>query len=446
MAGYNRLKLNFQLSTNEERAAFLEEYLSKEPFISKPPTEDELEMMGNYLLWGKDPVTGLNAKQAGLCDIETKHGTWDKNSNIESLEGLMEQPTFNEASLLSFESAPSKTKRDVFSRKEALAECPEYLRETLTDLFQRIDRTDLAINYYDLAHGKRKNLPRPELLNKFSEEEQKELEEWAAKWNQYAYLKQRHQLVEMRREQYVIRDSFKETLLVERDVVVPAAPPELDADIAVLPLGLQGGQMVQKMLFRPWPSLIPTNYSEEELQIISDFYWEKQRFTPAANQFFIDFRELEHVYQLFLQFFDLEDAADAADVRVESNLRQLLDTLNFYIDRAELTELHKEILDLKMKKVRNTEIAPLVNKKWGKSYTPNYISTIFRQHIIPRINEAAAFHEKIVSNLFFEEEFKTCTGCGETLLICAENFTRKCRSKDGFTSRCKKCEKAARKR
>jgi hypothetical protein len=90
MAGYNRLKLNFQLSTNEERAAFLEEYLSKEPFISKPPTEDELEMMGNYLLWGKDPVTGLNAKQAGLCDIETKHGTWDKNSNIESLEGLME--------------------------------------------------------------------------------------------------------------------------------------------------------------------------------------------------------------------------------------------------------------------------------------------------------------------------------------------------------------------
>jgi NAD-dependent dihydropyrimidine dehydrogenase PreA subunit len=99
-----------------------------------------------------------------------------------------------------------------------------------------------------------------------------------------------------------------------------------------------------------------------------------------------------------------------------------------------------------MKKVKNEDIAYQINKKYDKTYTPNYISTIFRQRIIPKINEAAAFHEKIVSNLFFEEEFKTCPGCGQTLLRCPENFTRKSRSKDGYTSRCKKCEKAARKK
>jgi hypothetical protein len=49
-----------------------------------------------------------------------------------------------------------------------------------------------------------------------------------------------------------------------------------------------------------------------------------------------------------------------------------------------------------------------------------------------------------VSNIFFEEEFKTCTGCGKTLLRDTDNFTRKSRSKDGFTSRCKHCEKEAR--
>ena len=146
-----------------------------------------------------------------------------------------------------------------------------------------------------------------------------------------------------------------------------------------------------------------------------------------------------------MHFFELEDAAEAEE-RLECGLQQLLDTLNFYVERAELSEVHKEVLDLKMKKMRNTDIASIINKKWGKSYTPNYISTIFRQHIIPRINDAAIFHEKIVSNLFFEEEFKTCTGCGETLLKCPENFTRKGRSKDGFTSRCKKCEKIARKK
>ena len=119
-------------------------------------------------------------------------------------------------------------------------------------------------------------------------------------------------------------------------------------------------------------------------------------------------------------------------------------TLEYYIERAELSELQQHILDLKLKKVRNVDIAFEVNKKWGKSYTPNYISTIFRQRIIPKINEAAAHHEQVVSNLPFEEEFKTCTGCGRTLLRNADNFTRKARSKDGFTSRCKACEKSAR--
>lgn len=445
MATHNRLKLDFSLSTNAERAEFLQNYLAQEPFITRPPTEDELEMMGNYLLWGKDPATGLNAQQEGLLTIDTKHGTWDKDSNIDSLDGLMEQPTFNEACIHPLDAVPYKVKREVFSRKEALTNCPESLRQTLVDLFRRIDEIDLAINYYDLAHGKRINPPREELLRTFTAAEQEELQQWSSKWNQYTYLKQRHLLVELRREQYVIRDSFKQTLLVEQDIVVPAAPPEINAEIEVLPLGVVGTTYCAAKLFRDWNSLIPANYTEEDLKEISDFYWKKQNYKPAANQFYIDFRELEHVYQLFLSFFDLEDAADGADVRLESNLRQLLDTLVFYIERAELTDLQKEILDMKMKKVRNTEIAATVNKKWCKNYTPNYISTIFRQRIIPKINEAAAFHVKIVSNIFFEEEFKACTCCGKVFLRCPENFTKNSRAKDGLVARCKACEKAARK-
>ena len=137
MASANRLRLDFTLTTNEERVAFLNEYLTRPEFVKRPPTNEELETMGNYLLWGKDPVTGLNAQQEGFVEIETKHCTWDKNGNTESLEGLMESPTFNEASLLPLETAaPIKVKREVFSRKEALAKCPDYLRETFVNLFR----------------------------------------------------------------------------------------------------------------------------------------------------------------------------------------------------------------------------------------------------------------------------------------------------------------------
>ena len=105
----------------------------------------------------------------------------------------MESPTFNEASLLPMGTvAPIKVKREVFSRKEALAKCPDYLIDTFTDLFRQIDELDLTINYYELAHNRRKNPPRDELLRKFTDEECALLQEKATHWNQYKYLKMRH--------------------------------------------------------------------------------------------------------------------------------------------------------------------------------------------------------------------------------------------------------------
>ena len=178
------------------------------------------------------------------------------------------------------------------------------------------------------------------------------------------------------------------------------------------------------------------------MELISELYWKKKEYKPSAQQRYIDFRELEHVYEMFQQFFELDDAASFAEM--DSNLPALMETLKFYTEQAELSEIQREILDMKLKKVKNTDIAIEINKKWKKTYTPNYISTIFRQRIIPKINEAAVYHEKLVSNVFFEEEFKTCTGCGRTLLRDTDNFTRKTRSKDGFTTRCKRCEKEAR--
>lgn len=444
MASANRLHLDFKLTTTEERNAFLQQYLQHPQFTERPPTEDELETMANYLLWGKDPVTGLNVKQEGLIDIETKHSTWSKN-NTESLEGLMESPTFNEASLMTLDAAPpAKSKKEVFSRKEALANCPESMVADFTELFNRIDRMEMMINLYELAHGKREKPPREQLAAKFDEEEQCRMREAISHWNQFRYLKMRHELVELRREQYTLRDSFQSSMLSAptTDADTYDSRPAFDVGIEVLPLGLKMDQGIPGLVFRKWIDLIPANYSEETLKPISDLYWSKQNYKPGSQQHYIDFRELEHVYEMFQVFFELNDAAVEADL--ESTLPQLMATLNFYIEQADLGEMQREILDMKLRKVKNVDIALAVNKKWKKTYTPNYISTIFRQHIIPKINDAAKYHEKIVGNLFFEEEFKTCPKCGRTLLRDAENFTRRSRSKDGFTNRCKACEKLSR--
>ena len=144
------------------------------------------------------------------------------------------------------------------------------------------------------------------------------------------------------------------------------------------------------------------------------------------------------VYQLFLK---LEELGEEDSDDLFSTTSQLLITLNFYIDQAELTEVHKSILDLKIGKQKNQDIASYINKTYGKTYTTNYISTIFRQKIIPLINRAAAYHEQIIGSLPFEEEFKACTKCGRILLRDPANFVRKSRAKDGLSNHCKACDK-----
>ena len=451
----NRLHLDFKLVTTDQRRDFLTQYLQQEQFKQRPPTEEELETMGNYLLWGKDPVTGLNAKQAGIVDLETKHGTWDKG-NTDSLEELMEQPTFTEASLFAIGAAPTKTRREVFSRKEALAKCPDYLRETFVDLFRRIDKLDLQINYYDLAHGKRKNPPRDTLLAQFTPEQPQAAQDEIAHWNQYYYLKMRHLLVELRREQYTLKDAYSSLHAGGNEINPDEFIPEdervdFGVEVPVFPMGLINNSDAACLVFDEWTKLTPFHKNEQQLEQISRYYWEKKeeerRVRERENGHnarcqYIDFRELEHVYQLLMYFFELQE--EGKEEMLGNCLPDLMRTLQFYIDRADLTDLHKEILDMKLRKVANVDIASQINSKWKKTYTPNYISTIFRQRIIPKINEAAAYHEKLLSNIYFEEEFKTCSGCGQILLRDADNFTRKSRSSDGFTARCKRCEKKAR--
>lgn len=181
----------------------------------------------------------------------------------------------------------------------------------------------------------------------------------------------------------------------------------------------------------------PSTYSESDLQKVLSFYWDKMSSSRPVIHF--DFTNLEHVYELFGQLNELEESLDT--LPVDSTLRQLLSTLQYYINLTDLTEAQREILDLKINKTKNLDIATAINKKYNKSYTANYISTIFRQKIIPRINETAAFHAKIIENLTFSENFKKCGGCGKILLLDADNFVRKSRSKDGFATRCKICDR-----
>ena len=435
----NRLHLDFSIPGTHERKSFVDEYVQRPEFIRAPLTEDELETIANYILWGKD-ADGTNVTQRGEIQIETRNKTWQRD-DTESLDAMMESPTFNEASLRRPTEARTKIAREVFDRNEALAQCPPHMRPIFEELFARIDKLELSIHWYEFDHGKRKEEPRSALQKRFTPEEINAARKTASSWNQYKYLKQRHLIVELRREQFTLRDSY-----IERHMRHTPPEPDLDpvnldfdAEIPVFPLGLVGTPF-SDLVFKPETELNPYTYTEDEIDTLIRHYWSKKQ--QSRPQLFFDFGELEHVYELFGQLNEIEEDLDA--LPLESNMKKLLDTLKYYIALTDLNEAQKEILDLKINKVKNQDIADQINKKYDKSYTANYISTIFRQKIIPHINETANFHALIIENMCFEENFKKCNGCGKILLIDAENFVRKSRSKDGFSTKCKKCDRADR--
>lgn len=436
----NRLNLDWALSTAKERTQFLNTYIQSETFSKRPPTEEELETMANYVLWGQDS-DGLNSDQRKEIQLPRRNATWSAQ-NLESLDELLESPTFSESSLYQLGDAAPKKVREVFSRERIRASLNQKELKPFEELWRQIDETELIINFFEEEKGKRKNPPRESLLRRFNEEEQRTLRARSSQLNQFSYLKLRHLLVELRRQQYTLRDCYLPPTI---GFAAPAPPPpeetpiQFEDNVPVFPLGVVG-----EIWFKDFQELIPKSFSEADLKKISTQYWRKKEEEKTSSLYF-DFRELEPVYQLFLELEDFQEEEKHKEDDLPSNSK-LIDTLWFYVRQADLSDIHRLILELKISKTKNQDIADKINREFGKNYTANYISTIFRQKIIPAINEAAIYHERVVGALFFEEEFKVCSCCGRTLLRDPINFVRRSRAKDGLSNHCKKCDKEERER
>lgn len=431
----NRLKLDFSLESAQDRVNFINSYIVQFPTL----TQSEASTIADYLLWGKTEEGVALGADAGL---ETR---WSKPNEAESLDAVLENPALSNAQLYALNDAVVLRKpRNVFSREEARREAPDYLKQTYEDLWKTIDEVELEINFYELRVGKREKPPREELLKRFTDDEVERIRAAAEKLNQYGYLKLRHRIRELRTEQFTIRDSYRSTFNITQSTYSPKNNSFVfDCDVEVLPLGIKEG-IVGEMIFDV--NFDPAAFDEEQLRLISNLVWKKKDIDKEKKIF--DFRNLEAVYQLYLFKEDFDDRLEEVEYNhiIENNLSQLLETLNFYEQIADLTDIQREILRMKEKKQKNAEIARYINKKYGKSYTANYISTIFRQKIIVKINEAAELHRDTVENCFFPENFRKCPDCGRILLLDARNWVRKVRSKDGFQNKCKRCEREQRKR
>ena len=419
----NGLVLDFDLETMEERQNYVNNLVSEWESKGKNLREVDLTLLADYVLYGKDK-DGLSPVKKKEVEIDTKYDSYERK-NIPSLNQLMEQPSFDETTLLPLTTKqPYKKNVNKNFNRDEVKDIKEFHQ-----LWRDIDNLAAEIDFFS---GKKE-------LKEFSPEIQNHLNSLSSVPTQLNLYKKKHTLIEMRRQQFTMRDYFLPTTFkkpqlshyIDRE---PRAIEWQTFDYQILPLGVYNKNDPVFTLFIDKGSYL---YGKDSALLDS-----KKIYIPQETEHSIDFRNTDHLYQLF-RFY--EELRIAAINDPESTINLILDTLDFYIEATHFNEQTKEILYLKIQKYTNEFIADYINKKYNKRHTPNYISTIFKGRICEDIAETAQLHYDTFMARHNKMAFKTCTTCGTTKLKDIRNFVRKSRSSDGISSRCKECDKIERK-
>lgn len=419
----NRLILNWDLESREERLSFTHQYIDT---LNFELNETELETLANYILWGK------TASGADIDDIElpTKFG---QKSEVESLDALLESPTFNENLLRGPSDPVYKIPKNSFSRslaRQQLQSENSHLLPIFENLWREIDETELICNFYELANNRRTKPPRDTLLKRFSAEDAAAIETYAKTLKPYDYLRKRRLLIELRRQQYTLKDFYAPPRLSHTSHTAPVATYSDSDPISIRPFPISLNSPLGRLIYNPNTFPNPSDFTEEDLKSISKLIW-----TPPSTPNSFNFEDPTHLTLL---------APLLPTLTSDSPFYEIGQIFQVYKSLSKLEPFQLRIFELKSNQKTNQEIQTTINEEFGKKYTINYISTIYHKSVIEKIAATASLHREVVENLFFPENFKTCIDCGRTLLRETTNFMRKGRSKDGFSPRCKECEKKLR--
>ena len=388
------VNLDFSIITSKERKEFAENYIKNNS--SRQFSASDLETIANYILYGKDRETGDSIVDRKEVEIKTRYNSYAKKAP-ESLDELMENPTFDENCFIKDRNRYKVIKPKIDREKDADVPGIQELWETI-DYYQHI---------LDSNSGKVNDPAAPKLTS-------------------LQLYKFKHMIIDLRRQQFYLRDMVKPTICMFKTNIRKTYQVEGDgvpwdfqnSNFSIAPLGVLIGK--DEKFFNP------RNYRGPEYSYNKD------------AKYIIDFRNFEHIYYLLENY---EELRISSENKPESTIGFLLDTLDFYIERANLSDSKQIILEYKKKKIKNEVIREKLERDFGLTHSVNYISTIWKQKICKKIAETAQLHYDYYLNREKPFAWKKCNQCGEIKLKDTREFMRKSRSSDGLANRCKRCDK-----
>ena len=392
-----KFKLDFTIESSKDRL----EAIKTIPLDTL--TKKDLETISNYILYGKDE-DGTSIVQRKEIQIKSKFNSYQKKENlVTSLDALMESPTFDENIFQKDRTIYKKVKPETLYKNEKVKDIAG-----MKELWEAIEKLQ---DIKDQNSGK------------------KELQEGTPILDQTQKYYLNHQLIDLYSQQYQLKDMEHPTIFSKKNKAeYHESPVENQLNIPILPRGLFKEE--KDLLFiEPYRiSGMAAHCIENEEEIIQ------------SGKPYLDFRNKEHLYQLIQYYGDLKAFIV---YQPDSLINNLLWTLDFYIEKANLSDQQRLIVEDKKFRFQNKEIRAHLEKELGISHRENYISTIWNK-AIDLIIEAVELNYDEYLCKDYKKAWKKCNRCGKLLLRDPRNFVRKSKAADGLTGRCKICDREVR--
>lgn len=407
-------KLDYNLYSNEERMRQVCELFTPEveqlakDHYTEASTQAELEAAANFVLYGKDPKTDKNFVQKKEVQIEQKYSSY-KRKEPESLDALMEDPLTDQTQF-------AEVKRNSYKKpKPTISRIKDANIPGMRELWAIID-------------------PLAEQVKQLKAEGKLGLE----------FYRKNHLLIQLRREQFALKDMEVETIQSKCFMGASPKPVSFTSDTGYL------RDYRQEFIYANWRA------NHYRAQFGEDWYIRQQLVLASlitqgldrwdwveVSENCIDFTNPTHVYEFVERYMPLkEDCWED----LNCDLRYLIWEFEDYVEKAHLSPDRFHILIRKIDRASNQRIIQELQEKFGLNYSDNYISTIYTHMICRDIAKAAQLSLDEWTYRDHPEKFKVCSTCGTKYLRDTRNFIKKQTSKDGLSARCKYCDKEIRDR
>ena len=414
----NKLKkpysLDYSIERDTDRVAAVKDILDSLP---TDPNDIELEQMASYILYGKDE-DGLNAVKRGeMMNNNTRYSTFrkkeDKNASLDAM--LEEQQPIQAEPIKRVYTNPKPTiRRPKYDRKTGeLVDIGDGDIPGMVELWEAIDRLDkwLAIN-----EGK---LPPDEDTNLLPDS--------------YRVYQLRHQLADMRKHQYLLKDVYKPVV----KFLATDHPKTQFIDWT--------SDSFYWISMEEWRRRVDAALTHTISKKIDDYEVRENPITGekevkwVVQKHTFNWEDPLHVRALIN---NLDTLRDYLNDKLDTYGRTLIWDFERYCAMAHLTPVREFLLQKKIEKASYTAIAEELRIKFGVVYNENHISTITSKEIPATIAIAAKKYRVELETP--DDQKKKCYTCGRLLPRTPLFFGRHNARKDHFASNCKECEKQKR--